>query len=263
MQVMPRNLPVDAVLFDLDGTLLHTAPDISRALNRALADCGMPALSAGVIETLIGGGSALLVERALALLDIAGIAGVAGETPSRDLVLRRYEWRYEAICQSADGHLGRLCPGVEDALDGLRQMGLKLGVVTNKEMRFVAPLLQRFGLSAWFDIVVDGDTLAQRKPDPAPLFHACDALAVEPAHALFVGDSINDALAAQAAGMSMICVSYGYSADHPVATLPCLRVIDDLGALPELIGGPREWRQPMRGTYRASAGRADSVADLL
>ncbi len=186
MQVMSRNLPVDAVLFDLDGTLLHTSPDIGNALNRGLF------------------------------------------------------------------------PGVEAALDGLRQMGLKLGVVTNKEQRFVAPLLQRFGLSAWFDIVVDGDTLAQRKPDPAPLLHACEALGVEPAHTLCVGDSVNDALAAQAAGMAMICVGYGHSADHPVSELPCLRVIDDLVELPELIGGPRRWRQPARAA--SAAYRAEEPA---
>lgn len=193
MQVMSRNLPVDAVLFDLDGTLLHTSPDAVSALNRALPERG-----------------------------------------------------------------SHLSPGVEAALDGLRQMGLKLGVVTNREQGFVTPLLQRSGLSAWFDIVVDGDTLAQRKPDPAPLLHACDALGVEPAHTLYVGDSVNGALAAQAGGIAMICVSYGYSEDQPVADLPCLRVIDDLAELPELIGGPRRWRQPARAA--SAAYRADEQA---
>lgn len=254
MQVMSRNLPVDAVLFDLDGTLLHTSPDIDRALNRALVERGMSPLNEDVTQTLIGGGSAVLIERALALL------GAADEMHTRELVLSRYESCYQSLCQSAEGHLTQLCPGVEAALDGLRQMGLKLGVVTNKETRFVAPLLQRFGMMGWFDIVVDGDTLAQRKPDPAPLLHACDALAVAPAHALYVGDSATDALAAQAAGMPMICVSYGYSADHPVSELPCLRVIDDLEELPELIGGPRRWRQPQRGARAAQ--RPDDQAAL-
>ena len=257
MQVMPRNLPIDAALFDLDGTLLHTSPDIGRALNRALAECCLPVLSTEVIETMIGGGSALLVERALALLRIPD------EMKSRDRLLHRYESCYQEICENADGHLTQLCPGVEAALDGLRQMGLKLGVVTNKEMRFTAPLLQRLGLSAWFDIVVDGDTLAQRKPHPAPLLHACDALAVDPAHTLYVGDSVNDALAAQAAAMSMICVSYGYSADNPVTELPCLRVIDSLDELPELVGGPRQWRKPMRGTYSASISVPSGMADMI
>ncbi|WP_168788627.1 phosphoglycolate phosphatase [Paraburkholderia aromaticivorans] len=252
MQVMSRNLPVDAVLFDLDGTLLHTSPDIGSALNRALTERGLSALSTDVTQTLIGGGSAVLVQRAFAWL------GAPHEAHTHDLVLRRYETCYQSICQSADGYQTQLFEGVEAALDGLRQMGLKLGLVTNKEQRFVAPLLQRFGLSAWFDIIVDGNTLAQRKPDPAPLLHACDALGVEPAHTLYVGDSVNDALAAQAAGMAMICVSYGYSADHPVSELPCLRVIDDLAELPELIGGPRRWRQR---THSASAAyRADEQA---
>ncbi|CAB3807494.1 Phosphoglycolate phosphatase, plasmid [Paraburkholderia ultramafica] len=175
MQIMTRILPVDAVLFDFEGSFLHKPPDIGDVFDRALSG---------------------------------------------------------------------LRPGVEAALDSLRQMGMKLGIVTDKEMRFVTPLLRQSGLSAWIDIIVHGDTLAQRKPDPAPLLHACDALAVEPAHALHVGDSLIDAMAAQAAGMAMIRVSHGRGADQPVPELPCLQVIDDLCDLPELIGGPSPWRRP-------------------
>jgi 2-phosphoglycolate phosphatase len=151
--------------------------------------------------------------------------------------------------KSVGGHLTELFPAVEAALDGLRQMGLKLGLVTDKETREVEPLLQRFGLSMWFDIVVDGDTLAQHKPHPEPLLHACEALAVAPAHALYVADSVNDALAAQAAGMPMIRASYGEGAEQPISDLPCMRVIDTLSELLELIGSPHQAQQPKRATH--------------
>lgn len=147
-------------------------------------------------------------------------------------------------------HFAELFPDVEAALDGLRQMGLKLGVVTDKAMDAVEPVLQRLGLSMWFDIVVDGGAVAQRKPHPAPLLHACEALAVQPAHALYVGDSTNDALAAQAAGMQMIRVSYGEAsarAEEGVADdLPCLRVIDTLRELLDVIGSPHQPKSTKR-----------------
>jgi len=233
MHVMSRNLPVDAVLFNLDGTLLHTSPGIGSALNRALADHGIPQLSLDLTRSLIGGGSMLLVERALTL------HGFAGWSHTHDKVLRDYETHYHAVCHRRYGHLTELRPGVEATLDDLRQMGLKLGVVTSTEKQFAMPLLQRSGLSAWVDLVVDGDALAQRKPHAAPLLHACDALAVEPAHTLHVGGSANDAKAAQAAGMPMVCASHGYGTNH---ALPRLQVIDDLDELPQLISGRRSWR---------------------
>jgi phosphoglycolate phosphatase len=151
-------------------------------------------------------------------------------------------------------------PAADAALDALRQMGLKLGVVTDKDARSVEPLLQRSGVSMWFDIVVDGDTLAHCKPHPAPLLHACEALAVEPAHALFVGESENDALTAQAAGMPMICLSQGETDNYDVAGLPCLHVIEALAELPELIGGPQRWHRQKRAAH--GEPRADDGAGL-
>ena len=161
------------------------------------------------------------------------------------------------------GQFAELLPDVEAALDGLRQMGLKLGMVTDKAMDAVEPMLQRFGLSAWFDIIVDGCTVAQRKPHPAPLLHACEALAVQPAHALYVGDSTNDALAAQAAGMQMIRVSYAErsaSSDDAQDDLPCLRVIDTLAELLEMIGNPHQSHRVKRVVH--TAYRHDDWAGL-
>lgn len=254
MQVMPRNLPIDAVLFDLDGTLLHTSPDIGNALNRALTENGFPLLAPGVAQTLIGGGSAILIDRALTLL------GVEARASTLDLVLRRYETCYHQLCRHED-QLTQPYPGIESTLDSLRGMGLKLGVVTNKESRFVEPLMWRFGLHAWFDMIVDGDARLPHKPDPDPLLHACEALGVDPVHTLFVGDCVTDALAAQAAGMPMVCVSYGYSSDHPVSELPCMRVIDTIAELTELIGGPRKWHGSTRIDH-GTAGQEISASQL-
>ncbi|MGF6731405.1 phosphoglycolate phosphatase [Paraburkholderia youngii] len=230
MQVMPRNMPIDAVLFDLDGTLLHTSPDIGNALNRALAENGFPLLAPGVAQTLIGGGSEILVDRALTLL------GIDARPATLDLVLRRYEASYHQICRDKN-QLSEFYPGAEATLDSLREMGLKLGLVTDSESRFVDPLIWRFGLHGWFDMVVDANARLPRKPDPEPLLQACEALGVDPTHTLFVGDCVTDALAAQAANMPMVCVSYGYSHNHPVSELPCLRVIHHIGELTELLGG--------------------------
>ena len=126
-------------------------------------------------------------------------------------------------------------PGVEEALTELQADGLKLGVVTNTFDLFVHTILQRTGLSHRFDVVVSADSVPERKPHPAPLLHACKMLSIAPAQTLFVGDSSNDAEAARAADMPMVCMTYGYNEGKPVSTLPCIAFLDDMGKLPELL----------------------------
>jgi len=122
-------------------------------------------------------------------------------------------------------------------------MGMKLGVVTNTYDRFVRTILQHAGLMAQFDVVVSADTLPERKPHPAPLHHACSALEVTPERALFVGDSRNDAEAARAARMPMVCATYGYNEGKPVDDLPCLAFLSAMGELPSLL---RRWARGER-----------------
>lgn len=220
--------PVDAVLFDLDGMLARTAPDVARALNRALSDVGFPPLSLEAAQTIIGTGARALIEQALALL------GLPWDSSTRDALCARFEMYYQEV----SGQSSELYPGIERGLHALRCMGVKMGVVTGKDHRFVEPLLHRFRLSQFFDIVVSGDTLPSREPDPASYLYACDALGVAPPHTLFVSDSNIDMQAA-AAGLQTAWVSYGYNESRPANELRRSFHLADIAALRELIGGPR------------------------
>ena len=219
---------VDAVLFDLDGTLVHTAPCIAAALNQSLALSGLGPVDPGVTSTLIGGGVPTLIARALSRLGVKHDAALA------EIILANYRQFYLQDPAAMPAPF----PGVEHALAELRSMGLKLGVVTNTFDRFVHAILQHTGLAHLFDIVVSADTLPERKPHPAPLLHACRAIEVDPRRTLFVGDSRNDAEAAQAAHMRIVCMTYGYNEGRPATELPCLALLENMSALPSLL---RAW----------------------
>jgi phosphoglycolate phosphatase len=128
----------------------------------------------------------------------------------------------------------RLFPGVAEGLDYLQSLGMKLGCVTNKAGRFTEPLLADLGIRDYFGIVVSGDTLAQKKPDPAPLHHAADFFTVAPDRALMVGDSMHDVAAARAAGFAVICVTYGYNHGRDIREAEPDAVIDSLAELKNL-----------------------------
>lgn len=225
MTIRSRSLTVDAVLFDMDGTLVDTAPEIAQAVNLMLRDFALPALGMAQVTHMIGRGAPVLVERVLEA------AGGNADQKNRMRALVSYEGHYERLL----GTRTLLYPHVERTLDELRRMDLKLGVVTNKSQRFATALLQRFGLSGAFDLVVGGDTLGVRKPSPVPLQHACRALGIDPAQALYVGDSVNDVEAATAAGIRVVCVPYGYNEGKPVQELAATGFIDTLADLPMLI----------------------------
>ncbi len=226
--IMDSQAAVDAVLFDLDGTLVHTAPCIAAALNQSLALSGLGAVDPVVTSTLIGGGVPMLIERALVRL------GVKHDTKLAETILANYRQFYLQDHSAMPAPF----PGVDHALAELRSMGLKLGVVTNTFDRFVHAILQRTGLADRFDIVVSADTLPERKPHPAPLLHACRAIGVDARRTLFVGDSRNDTEAAQAAHMRIVCMTYGYNEGRPATELPCLALLADMSELPPLL---RAW----------------------
>ena len=222
---------INAVLFDLDGTLVHTAPCIAAALNRSLALDGLGAVDPAVTTTLIGGGVPTLIERALTRL------GKEQDPALAESILGNYRRFYlQDPTAMPVAYLG-----VDVALAELKRMGLKLGVVTNTFDRFVHAILQHTRLSHLFDIVVSADTLPERKPHPAPLLYACRALAVDVVRTVFVGDSRNDAEAAQAAHMRMICMTYGYNEGRPAIELPCLAFLEGMNELPPLLNA---WRHP-------------------
>ena len=224
-------LPVrclQAVLFDLDGTLLDTVADLSVALNRALAEQNLAGLSADEVRTLIGRGLPTLIERAVARL------GAAGGRLDRALLLERFHVHYERIHQQQEIQTC-VYPGVSAGLAGLRALGLSLAVVTNKPQKAAVDLLARLGLGRWVNVVVGGDSGIYRKPHPQPLLSACEQLQVRPAQALMVGDSLIDVLAARAAGLAVVCVPYGYNEGADPRALPCDGFVESVDELPALL----------------------------
>lgn len=216
-----------ALLFDLDGTLLDSAPDLAIAVNQMLCDLGYRAVTEESVRSWVGNGAHKLVGRALA--NGQGLSESAVEPQQLADALNRFMEHYQHC------YCGRsqLYPGVLEALAYWREEGVAMACVTNKPARFTDQLLEYFGLSAFITVSVSGDSLPQKKPAPEPLFHACEQLAVNPSAALMIGDSINDVLAARAAGMAVVCVDYGYNYGEPIASALPDRVI---ASLAELIG---------------------------
>jgi phosphoglycolate phosphatase len=206
------SLPFDVVAFDLDGTLADTAADLAAALNHALRRLGRPEVPAEDVRHLVGHGARALLRRGL------GVSGDASEALVEAGFPLFIDYYAAHICRGT-----RPYPGVEAALDALRERGAKLAVCTNKAERLTHLLLDALGWRGRFDAVVGGDTLPVRKPDPAPLFEA--VARAGSGRAAFVGDSITDADTARAARLPFVAVSFGFS-DRPVAALGADAVID-------------------------------------
>lgn len=209
---------IKAVLLDLDGTLLDTAPDLAAAVNAMLAELGLEPLPAHTVRGFIGGGIPHLVERSL---QAGGLALPCGRFEE---ALRSFGVHYQRL----NGAASRPYPGVVPALERLRAASLRLACVTNKASGFTLPLLESTGLAAFFDAVVTSDQVGQRKPHPEPFLHACRTLGAAPGEAVVIGDSANDAGAARAAGCRVMLVSYGYSEGRDVRELDCDGVVDSV-----------------------------------
>ncbi|HJV83751.1 phosphoglycolate phosphatase [Noviherbaspirillum sp.] len=227
MTITSWTRPVNAVLFDLDGTLLHTAPDITAAVNMMLKSRNLPVLPEALVTNLIGRGSPALIDR---VFDVHDVPLSPGE---RLDALQLFQQFYEEIV----GTCARPYPGVVDALERLRDMDLKLAVVTNKYHRFAIRLLRQFHMASLFDLVVGGDTLEARKPNPLPILHTCDSLGVPVTQALYIGDSPIDVEAAKAAGIPVFCVPYGYREGQALSALACDGFIESLADIPTMITG--------------------------
>lgn len=215
-----------AVLFDLDGTLADTAPDLAEAIDRTMQDRGLEACGIERVRGWIGAGIEKLVERALTYR--LGRPPEAGEL---DEFIEIFKQHYD----ETNGQRSRLYPGVAEGLRLLQQAGVALACVTNKASRFTLPLLARLDVHDFFGAITCGDQLPDKKPHPLALQHTVSRLGVTIGEALLVGDSATDVETARNAGMTVICVTYGYSGERDVSTFEADALIDSVADLPRLI----------------------------
>lgn len=215
-------LSVKAVMLDLDGTLIDTAPEIATAANTMLATLRLPLLPLAQIQLFIGNGVQQLIKRCLA-------AASGSEAPDAALLSHANGLFFEAYGQHATD--SQPYAGAKDALNELQEKGFKLACVTNKPATFTLPLLKKSGLSAYFAHIVSGDTLSGKKPDPIQLLHICAKFKVPATQAVMVGDSITDVVAAKAAGCYVVTVPYGYNQGQ---ALPMQDIDHAINALTDL-----------------------------
>lgn len=218
---MSRAFPlrVKAVTIDLDGTLADSIPDLAAAANGMLRELKRAELPLESIKSFVGKGIPRLVERAL-----AGSVDGTATAAEMELALPVFERHYAGV----NGRYSVLYPGVEEGLQALREMRMPLACVTNKSGRFTVPLLEHLGIAGFFDQIIGGDALPQKKPHPAQLLHAAKGFGILPSDMLMIGDSLNDAQAARAAGCPVFCVPYGYNEGQDVRSLDVDAIVPSL-----------------------------------
>jgi phosphoglycolate phosphatase len=215
-----------AILFDLDGTLVETAPEIADAVNDTLRHFKLPPVSQKLVDGWIGHGTRELLIMALAHLKGQSLQGVRESEEFRQ-ALPVFDAHYQNRC----GTRSQLYPHVRATLVALRSRGCRLAVVTNKEARYTQTVLQAHDLQSQFDAVISGDTYPTKKPDPAAVQGLLKQWHLTPQEALFVGDSSIDAATARNAGMAIWLLPYGYNMGQPVETCRPDRVIGDISEL--------------------------------
>ena len=221
-----RRFAARAAIIDLDGTLLDTAADLAVAVNAMLSAMGRATLPVEQVASYVGKGVEVLVHRALTL-------SLDGRVPADSFAPAMQS--FDAHYRRENGRHASVYPGVLEGLQAMRDAGLKLSVVTNKPIGFALPLLADTGLAQYFDLVVGGDTVARKKPDPMPMLHVCAQLGIAPEQVVAIGDSLNDVLAARAAGMAVLAVPYGYNEGRDARSLDVDAIVDTLFEASHLI----------------------------
>jgi len=229
---------IDAVIFDLDGTLVHTLGDFQVALHRTMADLDLPPVSDALIAQTIGKGSEHLIRSLLAHQiarpEVKGV-GQACAALTVDALFDRAWLRYQHHYLAINGQFADVYPGVLDILNHLAAQNVPMACLTNKPLAFAQALLKDKALTHYFGPVVGGDSFERKKPDPLPILKTCEALGSPVARTLMVGDSSNDAQAAHAAGCPVVLVTYGYNHGQPVQDTPAAAWLDSLADLPALL----------------------------
>lgn len=214
------------VLIDLDGTMVDSVPDLAFCGDEMNKQLGLPVRGEARARNWVGNGVERFVKRCL--------TDSLHDEPEPALFEKALPIFMDLYAENTSAR-SRLFPGVREGLDYLTSKGIALGCVTNKAARFTEPLLQNLGVYDYFGIVVSGDTLPQKKPDPAPLRHAADFFKVPAEQSLMLGDSMHDVEAARNAGFKVIAVTYGYNHGHDIREAKPDAVIDSFAELPQVL----------------------------
>ncbi len=214
------------ILIDVDGTLVDSVPDLAWCVDEMMKTLGRAPWGEKRVRDWVGNGVERLVRRAL-------IGQLDGE-PSDEEFDKAYPLFLDLYAENTSRR-STLYPGVREGLDYLRQQGYSLGCVTNKAEQFTLPLLRDLGIEDYFGIVVAGDTLPVKKPDPTPLLYAAEFFGATPEQSLMIGDSKSDVTAARAAGFRIICMSYGYNHGEDIRKYDPDAVIDSMAELERLL----------------------------
>ncbi|MCB1761104.1 MAG: phosphoglycolate phosphatase [Gammaproteobacteria bacterium] len=214
------------ILIDLDGTLVDSVPDLAYCVDAMMERIGRQPWGETRVRDWVGNGVERLVRRAL-------IGQLDGEPDEQEFDLA-YPIFLD-LYQHHNGERSALYPGVREGLAAFSGQGLRLGCVTNKAEQFTIPLLRALGIHDFFEIIISGDTLARKKPDPLPLLHAAGHFGVTPGDCLMLGDSVSDVKAARAAGFSIVCVDYGYNHGQDIRLAEPDAVISSFTQLPVVI----------------------------
>jgi len=199
---MSKIFTPELIMIDVDGTLVDSVPDLAWCIDETLKQVGLPTRGEAAVRNWVGNGVIRLVER--------GIANDL-DAPHDEAIFEKAMPIFNELYAENTSKRSELYPGVRDGLDYLKTTGIKIGCITNKAEQFTHPLLKDLGLWDDFEIVISGDTLEKKKPDPLPLLHGAKELGANPENSLMLGDSTSDVKAARAAGFAIICMSYGYN----------------------------------------------------
>ncbi len=214
------------VLFDLDGTLIDSVPDLAYCVDEMMKQLDMPVRGEAAVRDWVGNGVQRLTERAL----INAVEGM----PDQDLMDKAYPIFLELYTHN---NAVRSCvyDGVVEGIEWMLKQGYRIACVTNKAEAFTIPLLKDKGLHDYFEFIVSGDTCAEKKPHPMPLLHAAKLMGVEPENALMVGDSRSDVKAARAAGFHIFCMTYGYNHGEDIRDYNPDVIMDSFAEFPNYI----------------------------
>ena len=210
---------IRAAIIDLDGTMVHTAPDFQVAINRMRDELNLAPLALETITDFVGKGSENLMRRVL---------GVDFEESKVESLFNHALERYQHHYLQINGDHSQLYVGVCEGLQTMKDSGVRLACVTNKPIAFARPLLEKKGLIEFFELIYGGDSLPQKKPHPLPMLTVCRDFELQPAQVVAIGDSSNDSQAARAAGCRVLTVPYGYNHGQPVHSIDTDGIVESL-----------------------------------